>query len=36
MTKCDKCGKNSYVIYIDKDHNKLCDKCYDKKGKGII
>jgi len=34
MTKCDKCGKNSYVIYVNENHNKLCYECYDKKGKG--
>ena len=29
-TKCDECGEESYVIYITREHKKLCDKCYDK------
>lgn len=28
--ECDKCGDQTFVIYIDKDHNKLCGSCYDK------
>jgi len=29
-TKCDKCGEESYCIYITRAHEKLCDECYDK------
>jgi hypothetical protein len=29
-TKCDKCNKPSYCIYVTCEHEKLCDKCYDK------
>jgi len=29
-TKCDKCKKKSYSIYITHDYEKLCGACYDK------
>ena len=29
-TKCNKCGKKSYVIYLSRELKKICDKCYDK------
>jgi hypothetical protein len=29
-TKCDSCGKESYVIYITRNYERLCDICYDK------
>jgi len=34
--KCDKCGKKTFVIFITRNHKKLCDYCYDdrKKEKG--
>jgi hypothetical protein len=32
-TKCDNCGEYSFVIYICKDHKKICDKCKDKERK---
>jgi len=35
MTKCEKCGEYTYIIHVDKDHRKLCDECYYKKGKGF-
>lgn len=28
MMICDKCKRESFIIYITKDHIKLCDKCY--------
>ena len=24
---CEKCGKKTFVIFIDKEHKKLCAKC---------
>jgi len=30
---CDKCGKETYVIFITKNHKKLCDECYKKERK---
>jgi len=27
--KCDKCGEKTFVIFITRNHKKLCDKCYD-------
>lgn len=27
---CEKCGKQTFVIYINKEHYKLCGDCYDK------
>ena len=33
MTKCEECGKNTYVIYVTKEHKKICDFCHDKKKK---
>lgn len=35
MTKCEECGEYTYIIHINKDHKKLCDECYYKKGKGF-
>lgn len=29
-TKCEECGKKSYVIYLSRELKKVCDKCYDK------
>ena len=29
-TKCEECGKKSYIIYLSCELKKLCDKCYDK------
>ncbi len=29
-TKCEECGKKSYVIYLSREFKKICDKCYDK------
>jgi len=31
MNKCEECGERTYIIYINKEHEKLCDKCYDKR-----
>ncbi len=31
MTKCEECGKNSYVIYLTKEHRKICGFCNDKR-----
>lgn len=31
--KCDKCGEKTYVIFITRNHRKLCDKCYEKRRK---
>ena len=25
--KCDNCGKKTHIIYVQKNHDKLCDKC---------
>ena len=33
MMICDKCGKKTYVIFITRNHEKLCDDCYDKQKK---
>lgn len=27
---CDKCGNKTYIIFITRNHEKLCDYCYDK------
>jgi len=27
---CDKCKNKTFVIFINKNHEKLCDHCYDK------
>lgn len=32
--KCDGCGEETHSIFIDKDHKKLCPKCYKKKYRG--
>jgi len=29
-TKCEKCGEESYCIFITREHEKLCGDCYDK------
>ena len=28
--ECDKCGEKTFVIFITKDHKKLCDNCWGK------
>ena len=28
--ECDKCGKETCIIFINKNHEKLCDYCWDK------
>lgn len=36
--KCEHCGKESCVIYITRNHKKVCDSCYDlyyRKGGGL-
>jgi len=33
MTTCERCGKKSYVIFITKNHEKICDKCEEKERK---
>lgn len=32
---CDKCKEQTYIIFIEKSHKKLCDKCHDKKYKKL-
>ena len=27
---CDKCGEDTFVIFITKNHEKLCNICWDK------
>ncbi len=29
--KCERCGNETYVIYINSKYEKICDECYDKK-----
>lgn len=31
--KCDKCGEKTHIIFITRNHRKLCDKCYDERKK---
>lgn len=31
--KCEKCGKKTYIIYIDFHYGNICDECKDKKRK---
>ncbi len=33
-TRCQRCGELSYVIYITRNHELLCDFCYDKEHRG--
>lgn len=35
MTKCDRCGKESYCIYVLDNFEKICDECYDIERKNI-
>ena len=28
MMVCEKCGKKTYAIHINVDHEKLCSDCY--------
>jgi DNA-directed RNA polymerase subunit RPC12/RpoP len=28
--KCDKCGEETYIIFITENHEKLCDNCWSK------
>lgn len=30
LSKCDRCGSKSYIIFINKNHDKFCDNCWDK------
>lgn len=30
---CDKCGEDTYIIFIASNYDKLCDKCWDKEKK---
>ena len=30
---CDRCGENTYVIFITSKHEKICDKCWDEEQK---
>jgi hypothetical protein len=27
---CDKCGEETYIIFITTNHEKLCDNCWNK------
>ena len=29
--KCTKCGKKTYIIYVDRHLGNICDVCKDKK-----
>jgi hypothetical protein len=33
MMTCDKCGEDTYVIFITSKHEKVCDKCWDEEKK---
>ena len=34
MMTCDRCGQDTYIIFITSNHDKICDECYEKeKGK---
>ena len=33
MMICDKCGKDTYIIFITSNHEKICDECWDKEKK---
>lgn len=28
LIKCDACGKQTFVIFINTNHDKLCEDCY--------
>jgi len=28
--ECDKCGEDTFVIFITEKHEKLCDSCWSK------
>ena len=28
--KCDKCGEKTFIIFITRNHEKLCNHCWDK------
>ena len=30
MMVCERCGKNTYIIFITKNHEKICDECEEK------
>lgn len=33
MMVCDKCGNDTYIIFITGNHEKWCDECWDKERK---
>jgi len=33
MMTCDRCGKDTYVIFITSNYEKLCDECWEKERK---
>ena len=33
MMICDKCGEKTYIIFITRNHRKLCDNCKEKERK---
>ena len=33
MMVCDKCGKDTHIIFITSNHDKICDECWDKEKK---
>jgi len=36
MMKCERCGEETYIIFITKEHEKICDKCEEKENKESV
>lgn len=32
--KCDKCNKQTFIIFINTNHDKLCEDCYSESQSG--
>lgn len=33
MMTCDRCGEDTYIMFITSKHEKICDECWDKEKK---
>jgi len=33
MMTCERCGEDTYIIFITSKHEKICDKCWSKEKK---
>ncbi len=36
LMKCEKCGRDTYCIYVTKEGDRVCGKCHDELHKGNV